>query len=249
MSILILNSNLEFYHKDENGNRVGNVLVNNNDIIQTLKRYIKKYDNFLYVASVEDNPIATDMYAKAIISGVKLTFPFKNFNILDGRNALDAQRLIKEADLILLAGGHLPSQNKFFNNVNLRKFIENTDAVICGMSAGSMNCADVVYCPPELDGEAIDSNFKRYLKGLGITNINILPHYNSRKDFIVDDKRYIKDIIIPDSYKTKMLILNDGSYVVQIDNITKVYGEAYILYKGEFNKICGNSKSINIDRL
>ena len=40
-----------------------------------------------------------------------------------------------------------------------------------GISAGSMNSSDIVYAQPELDGEVIDHNYKKFFKGLNLTKI------------------------------------------------------------------------------
>ena len=40
--------------------------------------------------------------------------------------------------------------------------------IVVAWSAGSMNCADVVYAGPELEGEAIDPLYERWISGLGI---------------------------------------------------------------------------------
>lgn len=249
MKTLILTSNLDLYCKDENGTRIPHRITNQNNIVEILKSKIKKFDNFLYVASVEDSPEATDVYANATIESFKLTFPFKNYAILDGRTVYKAKEMIENADFILLCGGHLPAQNKFFNNINLRNLIKKTNAVVCGISAGTMNCANIVYCPPELEGETLDIDFQRYLQGLNLTNLNIVPHYDSRLNFILDGKQYWNEIILQDSFKTKLLILNDGSFVVQENGIQTLYGEAYIFENGQVIKLCENNQQLNINEI
>ena len=109
-----------------------------------------------------------------------------------------------------------------------------------------MNCADIVYCPPEIEGESIDPHFNRYLKGLCLTNINILPHYNDFKGFILDNKVYMKDIIYPDSYKIDILVIVDGTYIVCDNNNTTLYGEAYLLKNGVLTKICDDDNSVDL---
>jgi dipeptidase E len=140
----------------------------------------------------------------------------------------------------------LPTQNEFFNHINLRELIKNTNALILGGSAGSMNLADIVYCPPELEGESLDLTFNRYLKGLGLTNINILPHYNKWGGYVLDGKDYMKDIIYPDSYKKEIVLINDGTYIVCDNGKETIYGEAYLLKDGVLTQICENNKSVEL---
>jgi dipeptidase E len=244
--MIILTSCLDLYDKDENGNRIAHHFGNENGILSLLKNNIKKYDNFLFVASVEDDSIATDLYAGVTFESFESTLPFKRYKVLDGRTMHDAKKLVEEADFIFLCGGHLPTQNKFFNHINLRELMQNTNALILGGSAGSMNCADIVYCPPEVEGESLDPNFNRYLKGLGLTNINILPHYDKFNGHVLDGKDYMKDIIYPDSYKKDILLINDGSYIVCDNGEETIYGEAYLLKNGEIIQVCENDKSVEL---
>ena len=249
MNTIILTSCLDMYHKDENKNRIAHTVVNNNGILDLLKSKIKKFDNFVYVASVKDNYAATDVYANVTFDSIHLTMPFKNYIVLDGRTENKAEEIIKKADFIFLCGGHVPTQNKFFEEINLKNIINKTDALILGQSAGSMNCADVVYCPPELEGESLDKTFKRYFKGLGLTNLNIMPHYDIRLTEILDEKEYWNEIVLPDSKKTKMLVLTDKSYVVEENGIQTLYGEAYVFENGKITKICENNKKLDITNM
>lgn len=44
-------------------------------------------------------------------------FKFKNFKVLDNRNAKEKSELISEAEVVILTGGHVPTQNIFFNKL------------------------------------------------------------------------------------------------------------------------------------
>ena len=157
-----------------------------------------------------------------------------------------SKEMIEKADFIFLCGGHLPTQNKFFNDIGLKELLKNTNALIVGGSAGSMNCADVVYCPPELEEEVLDDNFNRYLKGLGLTNINIMPHFEEYKKMVICGKRYIDDIVVPDSHKIDIIALNNGSYIVIKDNQTTIYGESYLIRKGKITQINENQNTKHV---
>jgi len=239
--IVFLTSCLDIYYKDESGKRISKNFGNNNDILDNLKKYIKKYDNFLFVASNEYDIKENDEYANVTFDSFELTLPFKNYEILDSRTENKAKELVSNADFIFLCGGHLPTQNKFFNKINLRSLMKECKGIICGGSAGSMNCADIVYCPPEIEGESIDPDFNRTLVGLNLSNLSILPHYNDFKDFILDNKHYVRDIIIPDSYERTIYAINDGSYfLLNGENVT-IYGECYLIKDGEIEMINSNN--------
>ena len=244
MNTVIMTSCLDLYEKTEAGERIPHAFTNDNGIVDMIKSRLKKQDNFLFVASVQDYPEATDVYANVTFESFDLTIPFKKYTILDSRTQADAAELVREADFIFLCGGHLPTQNKFFNNINLKGLLQNTSALILGGSAGSMNCAETVYCPPEIDGEAADKNFQRYLPGLGYTKTNIIPHFSKYLDLVIDDQRYYEDILLVDSHKTKMLAIEDGSYVVIENGKETVYGKAYTIQNGDLTTICEDNQSL-----
>ena len=242
----ILTSYLDFDDEDEEGIKTAKNFGNQNKILDNIKKYVKKYDNLLYVASDEYDSETTDLYANIAFESFDKTLPFKNYNILDFRTENIADELIKNADLIFLCGGHVPTQNKFFNNINLREKIRNTNALIIGGSAGAMNMADIVYSVPELEGESIDPNFKTDLKGLGLTNINIFPHFDELTEEILDGKKLIDEIVVPESFKHPVYAINNGSYIL-IDDKNYLYGEAYLIKDGKIVKINEENEIYIID--
>lgn len=144
---------------------------------------------------------------------------------------------ILQYDVIILAGGHVPTQNRFFERVGLAREIHQFHGILIGISAGTMNCASTVYAQPELDGEAVDPDYKRFLKGLGLTDLMILPHYQYIKDLTVDGLRTIEDMAYADSTGRSFLCLCDGSYVLIENGQTTVYGEAYLVEDGSIRRI------------
>lgn len=105
-------------------------------------------------------------------------------------------------------------------------------------SAGTMNSAEVVYAQPELEGESIDKEYERFLSGLGITKLMILPHYQDLKDDILDGKRLFEDITYPDSHGREFYALEDGSYFVVENKTTTLFGAAYLIKDGNIKQIC-----------
>ena len=236
----MLTSTMDLSDKDENGNKISKVFDNKNEKLDTIKKYVKKYDNFLYVAATESEFEVNDFYAKVVFDSFDMTLPFKNYQILDSR-VKDMESVIKNADLIYLSGGHVPTQNKFFNNINLRELIRNTNAFIIGVSAGSMNSADSVYGPPEYEEEVFDPSYQKFYKGLGLTHLNVFPHYDEIKDEMLAGKSTINDIVLPDSYDRDIYALNNGSYIL-IDDNEYIYGEAYLMRDGKIKQICKDNK-------
>ena len=109
-----------------------------------------------------------------------------------------------------------------------------------------MNCADVVYAGPELDGEAIDPLYKRWITGLGLTNINVFPHFDSLRNERLDGMRLIEDITFADSRGHEIIALNEESYILQEDGYATLYGEAYRILDGKLEQICRDGESIRL---
>ena len=101
-----------------------------------------------------------------------------------------------------------PLTGKFINELNLKELLKDYNGVIIGASGGAMNMAKKVYCIPEIEGEHKDKSFKKILNGLGLTNINIIPHYKLFEKKVFSDKiRMLEDILLPDSKKISMIAL------------------------------------------
>ena len=81
----------------------------------------------------------------------------------------------------------------FYRNItsviHCQERLMDFNGLLIAWSAGSMNCASTVYAAPELEGEAIDTSFTRWLSGLGLTETNIFPHYQSLKEDCLDGLR------------------------------------------------------------
>ena len=141
-------------------------------------------------------------------------------------------------DMVILGGGHVPTEKAFFDEIGLREALQGWDGIVMGISAGSMNCADVVYAQPEMPGEAVDPSYQKFIRGLGLTDVNVLPHYQAVKDDYVDGLRLMEDITYPDSIGRVFYAIVDGSYVLQTGDRKEIRGEAYRITDGKIKKIC-----------
>ena len=192
----------------------------------------------LAVCSDPDDYERTDFFCHSVREGFEVGgVVFSDYRILDRRNQSRAAELIQCADLIILMGGHVPTQNRFFAEIQLRELLKNYDGVIVGISAGSMNSAGVVYAQPELEGEAVSSEYRRFLPGLDLTKIMILPHYQKIKDDVLDGLRLFEDITFADSMGRKFYVLPDGSYLYLRDGREELRGAAWLIEDGAMRKI------------
>lgn len=201
----------------------------------------------LDICSDPDGWDKMDYYAsitKKMLEGAG--FAFEQFCTLDSRNEDQAEDLVRESNFLILSGGHVPTQNMFFNKIGLRGILKNFNGVVIGISAGSMNCADIVYSQPEEDGEAIDPAYQRFLTGLNLTKTNLLPHYQEVKDDVLDGLRIFEDIACPDSMGKTFYAISDGSYLFIDACKEELRGEAYIVRDGTIRQISSHGEVISL---
>ncbi len=233
--------------KEENGKRIPVSLSTANGFLAKLQKEWVNHSKVLIISGSpsyfeKNDSVCECLKQSFVMSGLSISY----MAICDTRNEELANK-IKEMDVLVLAGGHVPSQNSFFHRIGLKEKLADFDGLIIAWSAGSMNCADVVYAGPELDGEAIDPAYQRWISGLGITNINIFPHFQRLRDDWLDGLRLIEDITFADSMGHEIIALNDGTYITIEDGITTLFGEAYRIFNGKIEAICQNDMSIVLD--
>ena len=161
-----------------------------------------------------------------------------SIDVLDRREPKTVE-ILDRFDVVILAGGHVPTENAWFHQIGLREHLQHFRGIVIGISAGTMNCAEVVYTQPEEEGEAVNPHYQRFLEGLGLTKTKVIPHYNQTIDAVLDGKRLFQDITFPDSMGESFYCLTDGAYIRK-DTKTKkevLYGEAYLISDGEIGMI------------
>lgn len=173
--------------------------------------------------------------------------PVDYFDCLDHRTFDISYKEMHDYDIIMLAGGHVPTQNAYFMELELKEKLQDYEGIIIGISAGTMNCADIVYAQPELPGESYDPEYERFIEGLGLTSIQVCPHYQMVKDMILDGRRLYEDITYPDSIDNYFIALVDGSYIVCDEEETRVFGQAYLIHDGNMETLCEEDESIQIE--
>ena len=218
-----------------------------NGLRENLRKYWTKNARCLLVSaapseSAWNDQIGSDMRYLLEESG----FSCGAMDVWDDRLAVLSPLQVCGYDVVILGGGHVPTQNAFFHRIGLRGKLKGFRGLVMGISAGTMNCADVVYAQPELVGEARDPHYVRFLPGLGLTNLNILPHYQMVKDWMLDGMRLYEEITYCDSMGHAFLVLPDGSYVLMENGCTTVWGEAYCLSDGCLRQICSDGQTQKI---
>ena len=241
--ILFLTSHIGGSYKKD-GVRIPSRLCEENKLLDNLQKRWKSNSNVLIVAGAPADTAVNDSIREIFSKAFAMSdLPFDAMCVCDERN-VGVLEAINDFDVVILAGGHVPTQNKFFNEINQQKYLKKYDGIVIGISAGSMNCAENVYAQPEYEGESIDENYQRFIKGLGITEYNVLPHYQDIKDDMLDGKRLFEDITYADSIGKKFYALEDGSYILTENKESVVYGAAYLIADGRIEQICEEGKTL-----
>ena len=223
------------------------IFFERNAFVENLRKYVAPGGRFLVIAAYPDGAARNDEMAQTFAECFAWHgMGFAQVDVLDSRNLDRAAELVAASDVILLAGGHVPTENAFFKQIGLRELLRGYRGVIMGVSAGSMNAADIVYVQPEESGEAIDPTFVRWMQGLGLTDKNILPHYNMVRDNILDGLRLFEDVTYPDSVGHPLYVLMDGSYILEQSGQSVLYGESYLLHNGVMERICSEGESVTL---
>lgn len=226
--------------------RYPKLLSNENQLSQNIHDIWPEKANILMICSdpteFEDNDDSRNCFKQScLMNGLNVS----QINICDNRNpSILFETDSKGINVLIFVGGHVPTQNAFFKKIGLKEYLRTYDGIIIAWSAGSMNCADIVYVCPELEGEAIDPTYNRWIPGLGLTDINIMPHYQYYRDECVDGFRMLEDLVYLDSYVHDIIGIPDGSYILIDENESTIYGEASLVRKGEEKQICSNNNCI-----
>lgn len=208
------------------------VLSNANGFIDRIREALPENPRVLFVCSNPDDHRGTCEFAAITTAAfAEAGIFFGSYQVLDGTNAGKAYGLVSHCDFIVLSGGHVPTQNAFFRKIRLRHLLKHFQGTVMGISAGSMDMADVVYVQPEEPGESAPE-FRRFAPGLGLTEVNILPHYQKVKDNYLDGLRLYEDITYADSMGHEFFALPDNSYFYQDDSCLLLCGRAYRVCNG-----------------
>lgn len=193
--------------------------------------------------SAGDNDRTADVFTRCF---AQAGLPLDGMAVCDGRNGAQLPALLKHSGFVMLGGGHVPTQNRFFAAIGAADALRGYDGIVLGVSAGTMNSARLVYAQPEEPGEAIAPAFARWLPGLRLTETNVLPHFQKTRDWTLDGLRLLEDIALPDSRGHCLYALPDGSYIYNDGLHETLYGEAWRIANGRMEKLCENGQSVRL---
>lgn len=218
-----------------------------NRLVENLKeRWVEGAKCLLISAAPAEAAFADGMRDHMVEAMRSSGLPVSGCDIWDDRTEDFSVDALRSYDVVFLGGGHVPTQNDFFRRIDLREKMAQFDGVVIGISAGTMNSADVVYAQPELEGESTDPDYKRFIPGLGLTKINVLPHYQMIKDTVLDGQRVFEDITYPDSVGREFYALVDGTYILCENGTETIFGEAYRIADGVLEQVCEEDQTFTV---
>ena len=207
-------------------------LSNENGFLDTLKKQIKTQNTFVMLASDSTAYEKNDQFLQLDRQALTLSgLHFQEYLILDDRNKDRVKTVLDQASLVILAWGNTHQQNQFFSAIDLGKHLKAIDCPIVGISAGAMNCGNVVINSSE---KSKNPDLPLILKGMGIAKYAIVPHFE-KKQKNPDEMK----LIIQASQKMKIYALQDGSYLLN----DTIYGRCDLIYQGKITKICDTWES------
>ena len=208
------------------------ILSNANGFIDRIRGCLPTNPNVVFVCSDPKDHDGTCQFAAITTAAfAEAGIAFGSYQVLDGTTVHKSYGMIAHCDFVVLSGGHVPTQNAFFRKIRMRHLLHNFQGTVMGISAGSMNMAGTVYMQPEEEGESVPE-FKRFAPGLALTPVNILPHYQKAKDYMIDGKRLYEDVTFADSMGHEFFMLPDNSYFYQDNQGLLLCGKAYRLRDG-----------------
>ena len=241
--IKILMSDFKHYHK-LNGEKVANKLDNSNGIVDQIKNSLNGNNTLLFIASSPDDKEKIELYTKLLFEGLKLSgISFNEYLVLDSSTVNNAQEYIDKANMIFLSGGDTYIQNEFFKRINLREKLEKFNGLIIGQSAGAINMADDVFNSPE----EMENSEPVFFKGLGLTSINIEPHFMLDDSNFDESEKYQRNAILSESNNRKIYGQCNGSHIlIDNDGTATIYGETYLISNGKISLACENGYNKDI---
>jgi len=186
-----------------------------------------------FPAEHERNDQMTWFYAEAVKNA---GLSSSCFDLWDDRTPPLSREQLHAYHAVFLAGGHVPTQRRWFETIGLRGLLAGYEGLVIGTSAGSMNAVEEVYGWPEEPGESIDPGHELFFPGLGLARTVILPHYQMMKDAWLDGKPLFAGITVPHSMGKKFYAVPDGSYVIADAAGEWLYGESWLISQGKMEK-------------
>ena len=224
-------------------------LDNSNGFVELLAARWKENSRCLMIAAFpaehERNDQMTWFYHEAVKNaGLSVVC----FDLWDDRTPAMSREEFQRYDAIFPAGGHVPTQRRWFEAISLRELLAGYGGLVVCTSAGSMNAAREVYGWPEEPGESLDPDHELFFPGLGLARTVVLPHYQMMKDAWLDGRPLFADITFGHSMGKTFYAIPDGSFVLVEGETEVLYGEGHRIRDGQMEQVCAPGERLELPK-
>lgn len=190
-------------------------------VAEVLKEELTVRDSLVFISTWPDNFVQNDEDSDGMHHMfAERNMAFKKHYVIDNRTeANDAVRLIREASCIFLMGGNATLQFNLMCRNGILDEIRQSNAVILGVSAGSMNMGKHVV--------DIYESFTPY-EGLGFADLTIKAHYPLEEELLQAVKQVSMELPV-------CLMEDESAIFIKEHNIMKI-GKIYRMVKGEISE-------------
>ena len=94
------------------------ILSNANHFVDKIRSVLPEYPRVVFVCSnPEDHGGVCRFAAETCSAFLEAGMPFGSYEVLDGTTVSSAYSMIAHSDMVILSGGHVPTQNAFFRKI------------------------------------------------------------------------------------------------------------------------------------
>ena len=135
----------------------------------------------------------------------------------------------------------------YLKEIKLDEILKKYNGIVIGQSAGSMNLAKMVFSPPD-NIEDFKSNRETKFSGVGLTNINIMPHMVISFDDNIDGNgKSTYNYCMEESFNFPIYGIYDFGFIEIKNNNITAYGKTLLIKNGTCTELCGDNESVNIN--
>ncbi|AIQ47755.1 cyanophycinase [Paenibacillus sp. FSL R7-0273] len=154
---------------------------------------------------------------------------FDEYHFIDYRmQKEEARRVIQNASVIFLCGGDPVLQNDFLVEYKLTEVIKNSNAVILGASAGSLNMAAKWLKLDDADGDAETGSVN---VGMGFDPFAYESH--SKRDYAT----FVQGYLFPLSEEIDVYAAEQESAIRVKDGRVEIMGPVYLISRSKIQKL------------
>lgn len=118
----------------QNGTRMPAQLNAENGLLDSLKKHWKDSAKVLIISADADDIETNDSILRIFAASFPMSgLAIGQMLICDKRNEMLVDE-IADYDVLILAGGHVPTQNKFFKRIRLKERLHDFDGILIGIS-------------------------------------------------------------------------------------------------------------------